>query len=176
MKRTLAILVSLLCAACGGSGASPEAAFEAAQKSIEAKDWKGFYACVDPEKSHEMLTGAVFMAGFSVMQDKPAQEELEKIGDKHGCNLKSGAAGSKGDPKELLKAVKDPAGFFNDLMTFSDKHSKTGEKPRLAISGLLADVKVQGDAATGTMTTKDGKKDTMKFVRRGGTWYLSPGK
>lgn len=176
MKKILAILVPLLGAACGGSGGSPEAVFEAAKKSIESKDWKGFYGCVDPEKAHEMLVGAVFMASFSVMQDKDGQKQVEEIGKRHGCDLSSGPGAPKGDPKELLKGAKDPAGFFSDLMTFADAKSKPGEKSHLAISGQLSDVKIEGDRATGSMTQKDGKKDTMNFTRRGGSWYLSPGK
>ncbi len=78
--------------------------------------------------------------------------------------------------EEMLKAVKDPAGFIRDLMTVVDKRSKEGEDPRLGIRGELADLKVQGDSATGSMTPKAGKKGTMSFVRCGGTWTLSPGK
>lgn len=176
MRFVHAMWVGIVLWGCGGSGGSPEAVFEAAKKSVESKDWKGFYACVDPEKSHEMLVAALFMASLSVMQDKPGETELEEIGKRHGYDLKAGAPSSKGDPKEILKAVKDPAGFFLELMTFADKRSKEGEKPHLAISGQLTDVKIQGDAATGSMTRKEGKKDTMNFVRRGGSWYLSPGK
>ena len=176
MKRSLAILVSLLCAACGGSFSSPEAVFEAAKKTVEAKDWKGFYACVDPEKTHEMLVGALFMASFSVMQDKDGQKQVEEIGKRHGCDLSSGPGAPKGDPKEILKGVKDPAAFFTDLMTFADSKSKPGDKTHLAVSGQLSDVKIEGDRATGSMTKKDGKKDTMHFARRGGSWYLSPWK
>ncbi|HLF95322.1 MAG TPA: hypothetical protein VJB14_17780 [Planctomycetota bacterium] len=174
--RIILAAACIVLASCGGSGGSPEAVFESAKKAVESKDWKGFYACVDPEKAQEMVVGALFMASFSVMQDKDGQKQVEEIGKRHGCDLSSGPGAAKGDPKEMLKSVKDPAGFFNDLMTFSDAKSKPGEKTHLAISGQLADVKVQGDTATGSMTTKEGKKDTMNFVRRGGSWYLSPGK
>ena len=42
--------------------------------------------------------------------------------------------------------------------------------------GDLADLKIDGDKATGNVTMKDGKKTPMHFVRRNGAWYLSSGK
>lgn len=172
----LVVAAALLLAGCGGSNSSPEAVFEAAKKAVESKDWKGFYQCCDPEKAPEMIMGGLMMAGFSVMQDKEGEKELNEISRRHGFDPENKGAMAKGNPKEVLKSVKDPAGFFHDLMTFSSRKSKKGEEPKMDVTGQLTDVKIQGESATGTLTTKDGKKTPTRFVRRDGSWYISPGK
>ncbi len=165
MKRLLPALLFL--AACGSAN-SPQGTFDAAKKAVESKNWRGFYNCCDPENASMMVMAGVMMAGFSVINNKPAEEELNAIMKKHGI-----ADDKKKDPKETMKDVKDPGALFEELMKFSDKHSKPGEQAALEVTGDLKDVKIDGDRASGTMTKKDGKTDTMKFVRRAGRWYIA---
>jgi hypothetical protein len=172
--RILAAAVVFL-VGCGGSNSSPEAVFNSAKKAGESKDWKAMYGCFDPEKGPELLGGMLMMAGFSVMQDKEAEKELNALCVRHGFDPDKQKGSAMGDPKDALKSVKDPAGFFHDLITFSEKKSKKGEAPKMDMGGELSDLKTEGDKATGNVVTKDGKKKPIAFVRRNGAWYLTQG-
>lgn len=175
MRLVTAALIVL--AGCGGgSASSPQAVFDTAKKAGESKDWKTFYGCFDPEQSHEILMGMIMVAGFSVMQDKDAEKELNEIFRRHGFDPEKKPASGKEDPKQMMASIKDPAGLFHEVMTFTEKKSKKGEMTKMDIRGDLADLKIDGDKATGNVTMKDGKKTPMHFVRRNGAWYLSSGK
>ena len=174
--RILAAVAAVLLAGCGGSNSSPEAVFNAAKKAAETKDWKAFYGCCDPENAKQLLAGMAMAAGFSVAQDKEGEKELKEIFRRHGLDPGKQAS-MKGDSKSDLASVKDPAACFQDLMTFCEKKAKGSDaNTMMHLQGDLADVKIDGDKATGTLTTKGGQKGPIAFVRLNGSWYLSEGR
>ena len=191
MTRALMAFSLVLLAACGdGSSASKPAEEGAATPDElyaklvavgEKSDWKGFYACIEPER-RAAFTMMMFMgAGFSCMgEGEPAKakaKELEAIVAKHdlpkkkegeNVNMADEAAMTKAS-NEFLKNVKDPAGLFADLMAFNEKNDKGGMK---AQPGKLVDLKIEGDNASATVETAKGK-NPAKFVRRNGRWFMA---
>ena len=135
------------------------------KKAFESKDWGGAFDQFDPSKSDQLVLGGLMMAAFSCMSNKAAEPELKELTKKHGVAENPG--------KDSLKEVKDLRGLFVDLMKFTEKHSKPGEEAKMEVSGELKDVTIDGDKAKGTFTKKDGKTETMIFIRLGGRWYIS---
>jgi len=184
MKRTIVAAAALVAlAACGGKagGSTPEDVFEQAKKAGTAKDYKTFYACVDPDGADGLLMGVCLGAGFSCMDDKDAQKELEAITTRHGLKKDDNKPLGLGDrakakeaAKEMFKDVKDRPALFSELMAFTDKHSKGKKSLGDELDGTtLKDLKVEGATAKAKQLLKTGKESDIAFVKRDDRWYLS---
>jgi len=87
-------------------------------------------------------------AGFSVMTDKEAEKELHDLCRRHGIDPEKEPSFAKGNPKEFMNSIRDPAGLFHDLMVFTERKSKK-EMTQVDPKGDLTDLKINGDHATG---------------------------
>lgn len=101
MKRLTAPALVLL-VACGAGDSGPEGTHNAMKRAFESKDWGTAYDQIDPEKSEHFVLFAVMAAGFSTLNNKPAETELDQITRKHGVT----------EGKDGLKGVKDRRGLY----------------------------------------------------------------
>ncbi len=183
MKRTIVAAAALVAlAACGGKagGSTPEDVFEQAKKAGSAKDYRTFYACIDPDGADGMLLAMSVGAGFTCMDNKDAQKELEGITTKHGLKTDDKKPLGLGDKekakqaaKELFKDVKDRPALFSDLVTFMQKHGKDKNVLGDLDGTTLKDLKVDGTTAKAKQVLKDGKESQIAFVKRDERWYLT---
>jgi hypothetical protein len=167
----------------GQGFASPQAAYEAMDRAMKTKDWRGAFRCITPG-SQEAAVWANYQDWIFVEENAEVRALLNKYGvgidvvlkqygEEKERTIQTGKASvsTNRDPKissdhepldfELwrkivLRRLSDKAGFFSDTRDLTLKRG--GEFPQF---GPLYDIRVAGDAATGltTMTTSFEKSD-----------------
>ena len=175
------------CTGCGGggsAGATPEATFDSMKSAAAKKDWAGMIACTTVESQDELIGGMAIM--YQLFGAIPGQEEKMKgardILTKHGVNLEMAKDASPvGSTEEAMKAlsagVKDKVSCAGELVAWVESNEdmkKSGGTPSDVLKKTLSDVKIEGDVATGKLTSKmDGKELTeeQRFKKVGGKWY-----
>lgn len=174
-------LVCLLSACDAGAGNSPEATFASYLKGVEANDMKRVMSCIDPDRLPVMTLGFLTGAQSFGKSDAKVKSEYEAIQKKHGfgdalaaVNGVSNKADYERTAKEFLRNVSDLPGLCADLYGVMGKYS-TAPSDMKNFKGQLTNVKIIEDNAEGVITMPDGKTMPMKFVRRGGSWYINPG-
>ena len=178
---------------------SPEEVFEAAKKGLEKEDIKAVLGCLTAESRDETTGTCIAVAGFvkgfakAVEADKATRERIEKLDQvlaKHGLTEEmlqrkddqpkidlSDLSKSKAELVKLAKLVKDRDGFVIDFVTAlktSDKKSGPFEDI-VGSNPMLKDVKIDGDAAKGTLVGTQGDMEvrrTLNFKREGGSWKM----
>jgi hypothetical protein len=103
-----------------------------------------------------------------------AKAGLSAVFKKHGLPdlLDEKTAAPKGDPKEMLAKVDQPA-LIGDLMAFmgtlGDDGPKASKDDAMPAPKNVTDYKITGDKATAKSGT-----ETIDFVKVDGRWYLKP--
>lgn len=138
-------------------------------------DWAGFYDLIAPAKRDAAIGSLIYFAAFAGLGSETASAEYKRLMQSHGLDPEPPALDVSAAPgaqlSQWLASAKDRRKLFADLMALTRDRRKTDDKI-LNASAVLSDVRVTGDAATGTLTTPDGKKKTMAFARVEGRWYL----
>ena len=194
-------LAALLLSGCGSggggsslAGATPQDTFDAMKGAAAKKDWTGMASCMTPETQDLTIGGMAMMVQFMGMMPGGA-DKLKGATDiltKHGVKLDAApkmpdltgggadsAAKAQDAMKQLTSGVKDKAACLGELMAWfqqnGDESQKKNMNPDEIAKSTLADVKIDGDNATGKVTSKkDGKDNTedMHFKRIDGKWYV----
>lgn len=182
----------------GGKYSSPEATFETSKAAAKNNDWKGVYACMTQE-SVDAMAGMMVFSGSMQKQigsgplaalagaenAEKAKQHAQKIAEifkRHGVSddaMKSGALTpgkmpTSADIAKLGAGIADKPQFLADMMNAMQESADEDDKKKM-LAGLgdatLKDVEIDGDAATGTVTS-DGKDRPMKFKKVGGEWKI----
>lgn len=184
MRFLCAAALLCLAAGCGGGGGeggdSPEDVFAKIKSSFESGDYDVTFRCMAPDGRDGMLFGMMIVLGFSTMGDEDATTEVENILKKHGAKVDEDEdeeegidLGDEAKMKEavakIFKDVKNKPALFKDLMKALEKHSDESESP-VPKDAELKDVKIEGDTATGTISSEDGEEEA-EFVKQNGRWY-----
>lgn len=179
--------------------ATPQAAFEAAKKAVEKKDYKAVVGTLT-EENRDALAGAMVVMGSMVKQfgpkfaktdeDKAKIQKIETLLEKHGVTAEIAKKavdlgfGAKGkEPSELMPAirklgesVKDRAGLIVGMLALSDQDKKmTGNPFDDLKTAQLKDVRIDGNTAKGMITTtKDGteKTEPIEFRKEKDSWKI----
>jgi hypothetical protein len=168
-----------------GSSATPEAAFENFMSAMKNKDYKSAFAQTTPESQDVMIGSfAMFvpMAAAADPQNGPkSAAEIKKILDQHGVkSIDSSQLKPTQDPRSLFKQatieVKDKPACLADIINWISTQDKN---PSLGFdkfgTATLADVKTEGETASGTMKSSTGpasQSEPMKFKRIDGVWLI----
>jgi hypothetical protein len=173
----MAVGIVTFAVGCGGGdekkegnagGDTPEATFKTATTAFEKEDWKTFCDCMTPESKDTMAVGmatvGMMMQGFAALGGEEADKENAKLKEtlaKHGLTeaFFKGLE-EKEEPKDeaaamkmLLEPVKDRGQFVADMIgtmqAMGDKGPQAG--PPIPKDAKLADVKIDGDTAKGTV-------------------------
>lgn len=202
MRRTLVaglLIVALAAGGCGGvgggssvAGATPQETFDGMKAAAAKKDWTGMVSGMTPETQDLMLGGMTMMVQFMGIVPggadklKGANDILTKYGVKLDATPKlpdlTGGDPTKADPQDAMKkltaGVKDKAACLGELMAWleknGDENTKKGMNSDDIAASTLSDVKIDGDTATGKLTSKkDGKDQTqdVHFKKIDGKWY-----
>lgn len=172
---------------CSSSHSSPQAVFSSAKSAIKSKNYSKFFSLVDPDTQASMAGTMAMMAStmkttmsrFTALaggDESKVADELEKIDkvlEKHGVSSEQISGKSPGDVAALIK--NKPA-FIGDMIKVMESAQKAAgteanEPPDL---GELSNVEIDGDSATGTMTSDD-RDTTITFKKIDGKWYMSNG-
>ena len=154
------------------------------------KDWSGMISCMTPQTQEMMLGGMAMMVQFvgAMPGGGDKMKGATDILTRHGAKLDTsgligpGADPTKPNPQEALKKltsdVKDKAACLVELMAWFEKNGddnmKNSMSPDQISSSTLSDVKIEGDKATGKITSnKNGKDQTqdVQFQKIDGKWY-----
>ena len=116
------------------------------------------------------------MAGFSVLGDETADQQLGVLIERHGAVEVEQRAGMKKEERdrawaEAFKDVRDRPGLFRDLMNFIDRHSGKGSEVRL-LGERIKDVRRENASATATMIKQNGTNQEIGFSLIDGRWLL----
>jgi hypothetical protein len=170
---------------------SPRAAYLAAQAASKKGDIPGFIACLTAD-SEKLLAGELAARGLmlrglaSLDQTGKAKEKLEpldKVLAKYGITeemfKKAAPARAEGQIGKALRSigaqVKDRPAFCAEFFEAWEK-ATPNRRPRPFLGVELANVKVSGDRATGTMVAKinetDKKEEPIAFARVDGSWKI----
>jgi hypothetical protein len=168
---------------------TPEEAFEAFKTAAKDKDHKKFMNCLTPESQEQMAAmlvfSASFMSGFAEM-DKTgeAKKKMKPIADvmeKHGLTeevlkkqpeVKPGKEDPAKAMKPLLDLIKDKPAFCVDMLTAMDQTGQKGGFSEGAASATLKDVKIDGDTATGKVSSEKKKDEPIEFKKIGNSWKI----
>ncbi|HZZ74037.1 MAG TPA: hypothetical protein VFE24_17420 [Pirellulales bacterium] len=191
MRHFLLAIVALFLTSqtgCNGASASgsPEATLETMKSAAMKKDWRAMAECYTEPSKDLMLFGLAISIDTSelVADDKqqPAFKEAKAILAKHHVKSLDDRASDGGriKPAELSADVKDKAACIAELMNWYDKNGSSEQKtmqmsPAEYGTAKLEGVKIEGDQATGTVTsTFNGKEDSqpMSFKKVNGKWYF----
>ena len=157
-------------------GSSPEDVFNKIKGGFESGDYASVLKYMAPDDQNSLLYVTMMGLGIATMGDKVAATEVEGILKKHGMkadkennvNLSDEVAAKKA-LAETFKDVKDKPALFEELMKALEKHAgKTN--PPIPENAQLTNVKIEGDTATGTITS-EGKEKEVNFVKIDGRWY-----
>ncbi len=195
------LIAALAAGGCGGggsgggtgmAGATPQDTFEAMKGAAAKQDWTGMVSCMTPETQEMMLGGMAMMVQFMGMVPGGADKlkGANEILTKHGVKLDAtpqlpgltGGDPTKANPQDAMKKltadVKDKAACLGELMAWLQKNGDENTKKSLnsdeIATSTLTDVKIDGDKATGKLTSKkDGKDQTqdVQFKKIDGKWY-----
>jgi hypothetical protein len=198
MRRTFVAGLLILAVEAGGcsghgtgvAGATPQETFDAMKEAAAKKDWNGMVSGMTPQTQDMMLGGMAMMVQF--MGAMPgAGDKMKGASDilaRHGAKVDAsslmsvGADPTKTNPQEALKKitgdVKDKVGCLAELMAWFEKNgdanTKNNMRPDQISNSTLSDVKIEGDRATGKITSKvDGQDQTqdVQFLKIDGKWY-----
>jgi histone H3/H4 len=178
---------------------TPQEVFDAAEKAWAKSDWKAYFACYTPRLQRELAAGGAEQicqgrAQLLAKDDEKSKKSLKEgkpildVLDKHGLTArafdkiaKDAGKDEEKARKALLALVKDHAAFLADL---AEAVTKLTGKSRVEDEKKLTDVKIDGDKATGAVTTtttiqakgeEDRKfvnKSTMAFAKVNGGWLI----
>lgn len=174
------------------AGSTPEETFKNAKSAMEKDDWKGFISVMTEESQDVLAAGMVISAGFvaAVAEDsgdaKGAEDAktIQSALDKHGLTKEFLEKEDAGDAppaspeegmKKLIEPVKDRAQFFVDVMDAFKSLGKAQDESPMPPGATLANLKVDGDSANGTIEfERDGKKrsEPIVFKKVGGKWLI----
>lgn len=187
MQRSIPACTLLVLFAAGGCGESdspsgyqtPDAAFEAFQKAVTAKDYKTASAALTPE-SQKMVAGQqVFALTLIAAFDEDASEEITAFLEKNGITEDlqdsgppEGAEG--GGPGAMLGSigslVKDPQAFVADAFALMDKVGDSSEDNGF-VQGTLGEVSIAENSASAVLVTENGEEQ-IEFRKGDGGWLI----
>ena len=177
---------------CGGggsssslAGATPQATFDAMKGAAAKKDWGGMISCMSADSQDMMIGGMSMMVQMmSAFGGGDKMKGASDILTKHGVKMEmptdpAAAANPQDAMKKATAGVKDKTACLSELMVWFEKNGDEKQKanfnPDEMASAVLADVKIDGDTATGKVTTKKGgeeKTDDAHFKKVDGKWYM----
>ncbi|MBI2920624.1 MAG: hypothetical protein HYY18_06020 [Planctomycetes bacterium] len=169
-----ALAISL--SACGKpgedvrGGESPEDAIARRDAAAAANDWESFWQCHTEGPQVFLLGHQVVEAAMEVMTHRDREKELEALNSKYGFQKLVEGRG-RDTLAEMFPGCHDHSKFFADLGRFSGKAGNAKAWP-LARPWKIQDVRIEGDAATGTFTRADGVQGRIRFERIGGRWLI----
>ena len=158
------------------------------------KDWTGMVSCMTPETQELMLGGMTMMVQFMGMMPgsgdkmKGGLEFLTRYGVKLDAAPKmpdftAGLDPFKANPQDAMKKVtadvKDKAACLGELMAWLEKNGDENTKSSMNsdqdLGSTLADVKIDGDTATGKLTVQERWQEfnpgTCQVKKIDGKWY-----
>lgn len=187
------VLIAVACVGCsnqsgtpdksGGSGSSatsghatPEAAFQAFKRAMDAEDWKAAALCLVPESRYGLAFGLVMGASFSTFGDESKEQSLNQLLTKHGINLEeeSGAEG-EGDMEQammdMFKPVTDLPGLIGELGAWIKQNASGDDQGGMMAVGELSEVKIEGDSATASVQSERGPMP-IEFRKTSSGWLV----
>ncbi len=148
----LALFPVLLLATCGGdAGTSPEATFAAAQKATAEQRWGDLYDLLDIE-----------MVDRKKMEMEPLRSADEQIRKELCADL--------GITPDEAKSLSVREYFI--LVTKLQAEARPETLANLANASVVG-VKRDGERATLTYKTGEGREETMVFARRENRWLIA---
>lgn len=184
MRFFCAAAVLCLVTGCGGGGGgaggdSPQDAFNKIKNGFQSGNYDAALRCVDPDSHDQMLFGTMLVVGFATMGKEGADAEVKGILQKHGVKTDKDNEDEKIDLSDegamkkamakTFKDVKDKPALFHELMKVAEKYTKQ-TNALVPENAELKDVKIEGDTATGTISSEKGDNEA-KFVKKDGRWY-----
>ena len=176
----------------GKSFDSPQAVFDAAQAARDKNEFKTFVDCLAPEAQKQFASSLAFGAlnqQSAAQGDAKLKEQFKLILavlDKNGLTYDvTKKIEIDPNPEGVAKArravgalIKEPTAFAADMMEAYSKTEPFNQKP----PGdppvpKLADVKIDGDKATGTVVVSFNNMEVRQpteFVKVGGGWKIAP--
>lgn len=186
----LLVVCTVSIVSCGGEkvdggAATPRAALEAADPVGAPGE---FVTLVDPDQRPVVSTMLLFMSRIHVKQDAASlaglasragwaieAEDFERVLNEHG--LQAGRwvrahAWTKEAAVQVARRLRelDHAAFAEDLSAIMPqklREQSLGRWPHLKANESLTDIEVTGNTARATAGGR-----TVRFVRRGGKWFL----
>ncbi|MCE9546435.1 MAG: hypothetical protein K8T25_13090 [Planctomycetia bacterium] len=202
-----AIAVGIVLVACHGCKAphaavsykSPQEVFDAANSSVEKKDYQGFCQCLTAD-TQDQMAGFLVLGPLSLekmMMALPPQpsaieaiSRIDKVFQQHGVDTgkidlealgkfpqKTPAEKSE-EVKRLAAGIKDKPAFISDMILAMESNAKSQGnfiQSRLPFgNSRLEDLKIEGDSATGTAVDKtNGQKTPVTFSKVNEGWLIS---
>lgn len=181
-----------LAAGCGarGGGATPEEAFSNAKAAAERNDWKAVCNSMT-EESQEMMAGGIAFGGMMMQvfaglggeEDAAKTAKIKQTMAKHGLTdaflAKINDDKSAKSPEERMKTMVEPINdhgqFIADMMAALAEVGDKDEQGPFTKDATLTNVKIDGDAASGTIETSHGgnkQSEPIAFKKVGGRWLL----
>jgi hypothetical protein len=121
----------------------------------------------------------MLILGFATMDNEDAATEIEGILKKHGVSVDEeeeeidldDEAAMKEAAAQAFKDVKNKPALFQELIKAVEKYADQ-RNVFLPKNARLKDVKIEGDTATGTVSSDDGENEAA-FVKKNGRWYAN---
>lgn len=149
---------------------TPQAAFVAADKAADAKDWKTFAECLDAESQEMICRFSLIPLSLMAATDESLKRSVEELVAKHGIDMNpSGESPAAG--------AKDKVAFIADALAFTDKHAgKNTASTRSPLGDVkLVGVEINGDTAKAkTSSSKPGQLE-IEFRKVNGRWFVHLG-
>lgn len=188
--KTHAVLV-IAAAAIGvslsgcGPHVTPQATFRTYQRAVARKDWKASLGCLTPASQDRIVTGLLAALAAASVLDKDAAATLKEHGvdpQGLGLNFMAGALANLGNPREAvaqgmrqsLATIADKPAFVADAMSWLEQNNRQiADYFGMAAEFELKDVDIDGDTATGTLSTPTVANATsIRFKHTGGRWLI----
>lgn len=177
------LCLALALAGCGSDNKSdatvydtPQDAFEAFAAAAKAEDWHATASMLVPDDQAMLAGTGMLMAGFATMGDESKEKSLNELLSRHGVDLDDKSESSAEDMEtamqEVTAPIKDKPQLIADLMQWISENSDDDEGSPFATLDSLSDVKVDGDQATGTISTEMGDQP-IAFRKIDGSWRIS---
>lgn len=148
---------------------SPEAVFAQFKSAMEAEDWETAVTLINRESQEMMIAGMVMQAAFMTMEDESKGKELEAIFTKHGLDALSEEAGMESlDFAAMGDKLPAFVGDLSDWVLANDE----GEDEGFPEMGELANLTVDGDKASATVSTEMGEQP-IEFQKVAGQWKMN---
>jgi hypothetical protein len=189
MKRHSVLLIAAAAigvslAGCGPH-VTPQATFRTCQRAVARKDWKTSLDCLTPASQDRIVTGLLAALAAASVLDKDAAAALKKHGvdpQGLGLNFMAGALINLGNPREALAqgmrqtlaTIADRPAFVADALSWLEQNNgQIADHLGKAADFELKDVDIDGDTATGTLSTPTLPKATsLRFKHAGGRWLI----
>jgi hypothetical protein len=167
--------------------ATPAEVIAAYEKAHDANDDAAAVDCFSPEGMNRSVKFMVAMematrqpepgaaAAAPTPEEKKAHAAMDALLAKHGIKDLATRQGEDSEAyvNRITAPVTDPRGLMLDLMKFLE----TGAKPAPCRKGEVADLKINGDDATGKYVVKDpdgsSSSQDLKFKNIDGSWRLA---